>query len=138
MDCYWYRRLDGIILYHLVSYTSNNPLFLLSHFQSCNELLFLFPFFFLFVLIQVYNWEIWHHSLVCCCGFADILNVNYPLLKTQGLYFQMIIQGQTLNQLNIYTFLSKNIISTCSGFCNSICMQLARRFYLSLSSLVII
>ena len=26
------------------------------------------------VLIQVYNWEIRHHSLVCCCGFADILN----------------------------------------------------------------
>ena len=48
MDCYWYRRLDGIILYHLVSCISNNPLFLLSHFQIliCNELLFLFPFFF--------------------------------------------------------------------------------------------
>ena len=27
-----------------------------------------------FVLIQVYNWEIRHHSLVCCCDFADILN----------------------------------------------------------------
>ena len=29
----------------------------------------------LVVLIQVYNWEIRHHSLVCCCGFADILNI---------------------------------------------------------------
>ena len=29
----------------------------------------------LIVLIQVYNWEIWYHSLVCCCGFADILNI---------------------------------------------------------------
>ena len=29
----------------------------------------------LIVLIQVYNWEIRHHSLVCCCGFADILNI---------------------------------------------------------------
>ena len=29
----------------------------------------------LIVLIQVYNWEIQHHSLVCCCGFADILNI---------------------------------------------------------------
>ena len=25
------------------------------------------------VLIQVYNWEIQHHSLVCRCGLADIL-----------------------------------------------------------------
>ena len=24
---------------------------------------------------QSNNWEIRHHSLVCCCGFADILNV---------------------------------------------------------------
>ena len=24
----------------------------------------------LIVLIQVYNWEIRHHSLVCCCGLA--------------------------------------------------------------------
>ena len=29
----------------------------------------------LIVLIQVYNWEIRHHSLVCCRGFADILNI---------------------------------------------------------------
>ena len=27
----------------------------------------------LIVLIQVYNWEIRHHSLVCHCGLADIL-----------------------------------------------------------------
>ena len=27
----------------------------------------------LIVLIQAYNWEIRHHSLVCCCGPADIL-----------------------------------------------------------------
>ena len=25
------------------------------------------------VLIQVYNWQIWHHSMICCCGRADIL-----------------------------------------------------------------
>ena len=31
----------------------------------------------LIVSIQVYNWEIRHHSLVCCLGFAesDILNI---------------------------------------------------------------
>ena len=27
----------------------------------------------LIVLIQVYSWEIRHHSLVCCFGLADIL-----------------------------------------------------------------
>ena len=32
------------------------------------------------VLIQVYNWEIRHHSLVCCCGLADILyTVDNPV-----------------------------------------------------------
>ena len=29
----------------------------------------------LIVLIQVYSWEIRHHSLVCCCGLADILYI---------------------------------------------------------------
>ena len=29
----------------------------------------------LIVLIQVYNWEIRHHSLVCCCRLADILYI---------------------------------------------------------------
>ena len=29
----------------------------------------------LIVLIQVYNWEIRHHSLACCCGLADILYI---------------------------------------------------------------
>ena len=28
------------------------------------------------VLIQVYNWEIRHHSLVCCCGLFDILYIS--------------------------------------------------------------
>ena len=28
------------------------------------------------VLIQVNNWEIQHHSLVCRCGLADILYMN--------------------------------------------------------------
>ena len=35
----------------------------------------------LIVLIQVYNWEIRHHSLVCRCGLADflyILEFNQP------------------------------------------------------------
>jgi len=29
----------------------------------------------LIVLIQVYNWEIRHHSLVCYCGLADIFYI---------------------------------------------------------------
>ena len=40
----------------------------------------------LIVLIQVYSWEIWHHSLLCCCGLADILytrNLYAPGLKPQ-------------------------------------------------------
>ena len=27
----------------------------------------------LLLLIQIYNWEIRHHSTVCRCGLADIL-----------------------------------------------------------------
>ena len=38
----------------------------------------------LIVLIQVYNWEIRHHSLVCCCGFTDILNILEPTYFSQG------------------------------------------------------
>ena len=34
------------------------------------------------VLIQVYNWEIRHHSLVCGCGLVDILCFT-PLLGTE-------------------------------------------------------
>ena len=33
----------------------------------------------LIVLIQVYNWEIQHHSLVCCCGLADIFFLSVPI-----------------------------------------------------------
>ena len=29
-------------------------------------------------LIQVCNWEIRHHSLICCCGLADILYILEP------------------------------------------------------------
>ena len=38
----------------------------------------------LIILIQVYNWDIRHHSLVCCCGFADILNILNSKM-TEGL-----------------------------------------------------
>ena len=33
------------------------------------------------VLIQVYNWEIRHHSLVCCCGLPDILYIIFVLFS---------------------------------------------------------
>ena len=46
--------------------------------------------------------------------------MNYPLLKTQYLYFSDDYTSAGPEPINIYTFLSKNIISTCSGFCNSI------------------
>ena len=41
----------------------------------------------LIVLIQVYNWEIRHHSLVCCCRLADILYIWFssPLRTAEPL-----------------------------------------------------
>ena len=49
-------------------FTSSSPSrkdqFAVSYFSTC-----------LIVLIQVYNWEIRHHSLVCCCELADILYI---------------------------------------------------------------
>ena len=36
------------------------------------------------VLIHVYNWEIRHHSLVCCCGLADILYALALLTTRNG------------------------------------------------------
>ena len=41
----------------------------------------------LIVLIQVYNWEIRHHSLVCCCRLADILYISFssPLRTAEPL-----------------------------------------------------
>ena len=44
----------------------------------------------LILLIQVYNWEIRHHSLVCCCGFADILNIISKVHRTK---FQESVNG---------------------------------------------
>ena len=45
----------------------------------------------LIVLIQVYNWEIRHHSLVCCCGLADIFyQFPYPVEEFPTLYFGQI------------------------------------------------
>ena len=39
----------------------------------------------LIVLIQVYNWEIRHHSLVCCCGLAEILSILVlPIMAYTG------------------------------------------------------
>ena len=49
----------------------------------------------------------------------SIRAMNYPLLKTQYLYFSDDYTSVGPELININTFLSKNIISTCSGFCNS-------------------
>lgn len=46
--------------------------------------------------------------------------MNYPLLKTQYLYFSDDYTSAGPKPINIYTFLSKNIIRTCSGLCNTI------------------
>ena len=52
------------ILFFTTSSPSRKDQFAVSYFSTS-----------LIVLIQVYNWEIRHHSLLSCCGFADILNI---------------------------------------------------------------
>ena len=47
----------------------------------------------LIVLIQVYNWEIRHHSLVCRCGRADNLYILARELP------DTMIKKQTTNEL---------------------------------------
>ena len=46
------------------------------------------------VLIQVYNWEIQHHSLVCRCGLADILYMT-GMTKMTGMTRMTKITGMT-------------------------------------------
>ena len=59
----------------------------------------------LIVLIQVYNWEIQHHSLVCCCELADILNIlNYWDARVK---FSIFITFTT--KLNRIIFLSSSL-----------------------------
>ena len=48
----------------LAKWQKNKDQFALSYFSTS-----------LIVLIQVYNWEIRHHSLVCGCELADILYI---------------------------------------------------------------
>ena len=51
----------------LLLFTSSSP---------CRKDQFAVPYFptsLIIVRIQVYNWDIRHHSLVCFCGLADIL-----------------------------------------------------------------
>ena len=52
------------ILFFTTSSPSRKDQFAVSYFSTS-----------LIVLIQVYNWEIRHHSLVCSCGLADILYI---------------------------------------------------------------
>ena len=49
----------------------------------------------LIVLIQVYNWEIRHHSLVCCCGLADILYI-----LERGYRLVTVLPGTTFLPIN--------------------------------------
>ena len=48
----------------------------------------------LIVLIQVYNWEIRHHSLVCRCGLADILYMT-GMTKITGMTRMTRMTGKT-------------------------------------------
>ena len=69
--------LQTEILGNLFKYILFCFLLLFTSSSSCREDQFAALYFStsLIVLIQVYSWEIRHHSLVCCCGFADILNI---------------------------------------------------------------
>ena len=52
----------------------------------------------LIVLIQVYNWEIRQHSLVCCCGLADIVYIlkqSYPGKESPTSSFQRARESST-------------------------------------------
>ena len=46
------------------------------------------------VLIQVYNWEIRHHSLVCCCGLADILYILKPINSFSSFFLLSTAQSK--------------------------------------------
>ena len=48
------------------------------------------------VLIQVYNWEIRHHSFVCRCGLADIL---YIILFTSCYILWLLVRLDTYSTL---------------------------------------
>ena len=54
----------GFILLFTSSWPCRKDQFAVSYFSTS-----------LIVLIQVYKWEIGHHSLVCCCALADILYI---------------------------------------------------------------
>ena len=62
---------------NLFKYISFCFILLFTFSSPCRKDLFAVSYFStsLIVLIQVYNWEIRHHSFVCCCGLADILYI---------------------------------------------------------------
>ena len=77
---YMYSRFGGLRLLFTSSSPCRKDQFAVSYFSTS-----------LIVLIQVYNWEIRHHSLVWCCGLADIFifNNNNPAtwkLRNKSLY----------------------------------------------------
>ena len=56
----------------------------------------------LIVLIQVYNWEIRHHSLVCRCGLADILYILESFFKP---YIQYVTSMHHASKTHVEVFL---------------------------------
>ena len=77
---FWNIHFFGFILLFTSSLPCSKDQFAMSYFSTS-----------LIVLIQVYNWEIRHHSLVCCCGLADIFyQFPYPVKKFPTLYFGQI------------------------------------------------
>ena len=62
------KRVGYILFCVILLFTSSSP-------RRKGQFVVLYFSRSLIVLIEVYNWVIRHHSLVCCCGFADILNI---------------------------------------------------------------
>ena len=57
------------------------------------------------VLIQVYNWDIWHPSLVCHCGLADFLYI----LVTFFSVFRVLGMNREL-ATNLFHFLHRKMV----------------------------
>ena len=65
------------------------------------------------VLIQLYNWEIRHHSFVCRCGLADIL---YIILFTSCYILWLLVRLDTYSTLKSWVKIIR-VISDTKPFC---------------------
>ena len=70
------------------------------------------------VLIQVFNWEIQHHSLVCCCGLAVILYVPaYSALNMHVSCMRLAKSSSRRTFLMVYLIFSHLVDGSLSRIC---------------------